>query len=629
MPPEAVPLSRLVHGFSLSHWAITAVPIFISERGIFDSCLPTPLRLKGLDPESLLLLYPLQQTLIPTLSFLLTTSLLPAEIHLLGAGLINLVLFSESPQAKILTALIWLGGLCIFVLCRDVLRWEVTLARVPSWKFRRAPSSASSARSFLNYIDHKICERISDLATHSEDPGSDSDTLDDPITPSLERQTSLPRQNGFLRRREPVSAIDGIKFDDLWPSSWASTKHFTQSHKRRHTISTLEEIPPTRSGRPRTTPGGRRKRSMAPGLASFLSMTAPQARIRRWLYAAYIYAAVLFIILLPVRKYIAEKALHGVDPFGWALGYLLGNISLFRFYVLLLNLDHWIPLPPRLSTEDTGHCHRGWVEHLRQDTFGAANTRLLVSAYFVVVLAVGMALVLRLSKVVEVDTRRKVFHGMMVLMFLPVIFIDPTFSALALALMLSIFLLLDLFRAAQVPPIAKPLTYFLAPYTDGRDHRGPVIVSHLFLLIGCAIPLWLSLADLPRVGDTLWSGWDVPARDVSMVSGIICVGMGDAAASLIGRRFGRLKWFWGGGKSLEGSVAFAVAVSVGLIVARIWLTLGGWQYGGHTPWWWSVVVVKSLLAAGGASLTEAVLTGGNDNVIVPVVLWLLVRGLDI
>jgi dolichol kinase len=240
-----------------------------------------------------------------------------------------------------------------------------------------------------------------------------------------------------------------------------------------------------------------------------------------------------------------------------------------------------------------------------------------------------MALVLRLSKVVEVDTRRKVFHGMMVLMFLPVIFIDPTFCALALALMLSIFLLLDLFRAAQVPPIAKPLTYFLAPYTDGRDHRGPVIVSHLFLLIGCAIPLWLSLADLPRVGDTLWSEWDVPARDVSMVSGIICVGMGDAAASLIGRRFGRLKWFWGGGKSLEGSVAFAVAVSVGLIVARIWLTVGGWQFGGHTPWWWSVVVMKSLLAAGGASLTEAVLTGGNDNVIVPVVLWLLVRGLDI
>ena len=57
-----------------------------------------------------------------------------------------------------------------------------------------------------------------------------------------------------------------------------------------------------------------------------------------------------------------------------------------------------------------------------------------------------------------------------------------------------------------------------------------------------------------------------------MVAGVVCVGMGDAAASLIGRRYGRRKWPWAGGKSLEGSL------------------------------------------------------GGNDNVIVPVILWALVRG---
>jgi dolichol kinase len=118
-----------------------------------------------------------------------------------------------------------------------------------------------------------------------------------------------------------------------------------------------------------------------------------------------------------------------------------------------------------------------------------------------------------------------------------------------------------------------------------------------------------------------------------MVSGIVCVGMGDAAASLVGRRYGRLKWFWGGGKSLEGSLAFTIAVFVGLMVARIWLTVGGWaavssaSFIGMSSW--GFVAVKCLLAAGGASLTEAVLTGGNDNVIVPVVLWLLVRGLAI
>jgi dolichol kinase len=216
---------------------------------------------------------------------------------------------------------------------------------------------------------------------------------------------------------------------------------------------------------------------------------------------------------------------------------------------------------------------------------------------------------------------------MMVAMFLPTTFVDPAFAALALSLVLAIFLVLDLFRASQLPPISKPLTYFLAPYVDGRDHRGPVIVSHIFLLIGCAIPLWLSLAGLEHTGQSPWEGWDVISRDVSMVSGVVSVGMGDAAASLIGRRYGRHKWFWSGGKSLEGSIAFATAATFGLMAARIWLETGRWPGSGG----FSLMEFtgKAVTAAMTASLTEAVLTGGNDNVIVPLVLWLMVRGLGV
>jgi dolichol kinase len=259
---------------------------------------------------------------------------------------------------------------------------------------------------------------------------------------------------------------------------------------------------------------------------------------------------------------------------------------------------------------------------------GAANTRLVICVYCVTVLAAGIATVLSLTSVVEVDTRRKVFHGIMVAMLLPTVFVDPCFVALALMLILAIFLLLDLFRASQLPPISRPLTNFLAPYVDGRDHRGPVIISHVFLLIGCAVPLWLSLAGAPRSGVGPWIGWDVIERDVSMVSGVICVGMGDAAASLIGRRYGRHKWLWSGGKSLEGSLAFTVAVTVGLVFSHAWLLTGGWgRKAGTDPW--AKVVTKALTAAAGASLTEAVLTSCNDNVVPPVALWLLVRGLGI
>lgn len=622
LPAPVVPLQGWIHGFSVTHWMVTLVPIIASKHFSLGYTDSKPLSLRGLNVESLTLLFPLQQALIPTLDFLLTTSILPAELQLLTTALINLYLFATSPQAEILKALLWLGGLCLFAACRHILHWEVTLARIPSWKFRRSLGTSLSPRKFFNMMDHWLCLKLSGAGV-SDEPTSDSDG---PGTVPRPHKAKIRRYS-----RDPASAVDTMTTEQAFEQhAW------TQNRQRRHTMSTFEEA--VQEERVRTTPGGRRKKMMGPGLASFLSMTAAQAQVRKWLYAMYVYMISLAIILGPIRAYIAERALQGQDPFGWAVGYLLGNLSGVRFWVLMLNLEYWIQLPPRpdAAFQDPS-CWLGWVEHVRQTDFGPASTRLLMSGYCALVLVTGLAIVFQLSSIAEVDTRRKIFHGMMVLMFLPTVFVDPAFCALALALVLSVFLLLDLFRASQLPPISRPLTYFLGPYVDGRDHRGPVIVSHIFLLIGCSIPLWLSLADLDRTGEGPWTGWEVPTRDVSMVSGVICVGMGDAAASLIGRRYGRRKWFWGGGKSLEGSVAFAAAVWCGLLAVRAWLVVGGWAVTGaesaggeaSTARFWLTTSCKAILAASGTSATEAILTGCNDNVVVPVVLWLLVRGLGV
>jgi dolichol kinase len=265
---------------------------------------------------------------------------------------------------------------------------------------------------------------------------------------------------------------------------------------------------------------------------------------------------------------------------------------------------------------------------LRHDEVGEANTRLVLSAYWLAVLIFGLIVVFQLQETYEVDTRRKVFHFTMVGMFLPAVYVDPTYAGLALSLILAVFLILDLLRASQLPPLSKPIASFLTPYVDGRDFRGPVVISHIFLLIGCAIPLWLALASLSRTGSGHLSGWEVPTRDVSMVSGVVCVGLGDAAASLIGRRYGRRKWLWGGGKSLEGSLAFAVAVFAGLTAAGAWLRIGGWPMT-EEPAGLLVSARNAGICASMGSLTEAVLTGGNDNVIVPVVLWTCVKSLGI
>jgi dolichol kinase len=581
------------------------------------------------------LLYPLHVCTAQTIEYLTTTSLDPTERQLLAVGMIDLYLFAESAQSEILKALLWLGATLIFLLCQMPLQWELALARIPSWRLRTSNSNRQrrSSLSLLQRVDRIISSNLAKFlpgGKFRQELDRDDDEDLDPVSKKIKPAPKLSITiNGLLKHpttnfldHNSASAVEPSTARGLDSIDSSTFDHHLTTQKRRHTLSAIEPPP---AQHPRTTPSGRPKRSVAIASQSFLAFTPAQAAVRKWAYAAFVYAAVLFIVLGPIRIYVGLFALKGFEPFGWALGYLLGNMPLFRLWVSSISLDTWIRFPDPSSR--TFLAQMGWVERLRQITLGPANMRILLCVYCLLVLLAGMATVLKLSSIAEVDTRRKVFHGVMVIMLLPTIFVDPCFISLALILILAIFLLLDLFRASQLPPVSKPLTTFLAPYVDGRDHRGPVIVSHIFLLIGCAIPLWLSLAAVRRGGHDPWAGWDVEARDVSMISGVVCVGMGDSAASLVGRRYGRHKWYWGGGKSLEGSLAFAAAVTVGLVAAYTWLRVGGWvMYNAQAP---AIVLGKAFLAALGASLTEAVLTGANDNVVVPVMLWLLVRGLGL
>ena len=584
--------------------------------------------------EALTLLPFIHQSLLPSIDFLTTTSLLPAELQLLATSLINLLIFSESPQAVILKALLWIGGVSLYLTCRHVMKWAVTVSRIPSWRFRQSYHPSPKRATLLTAIDDCLGGRLGTWPrSRRADESSDEEHLRVAAL-SGRRGKHLPAMSlsTFLKPTEPRLGVRKVLTNASLDSKVPSATHLNGSvrplepewpRQRRHTLPSSFHGPPdtTNIGKTKSSSPRRAKSSKVTRSNIFLSLSRAQADVLKWIYAGYVYAVVIAIIAFPVHWYIRTRSLSGNEPVGWALGYLFGDMPSFRLQTVIWNLESWICLPPR---EDPAP-HRALAERIFVDHVGAANTRLIISAYCVTVITLGLIAVLSLSPVAEVDTRRKVFHGMMVAMFLPAIFVDPTFAALALELILAIFLLLDLFRSSQLPPVSKPLTYFLAPYVDGRDHRGPVIVSHIFLLIGCSIPLWLSLATTERTGNGAFQGWDVATRDLSMISGVVCVGMGDAAASLFGRRYGRHRWPWSGGKSIEGSAAFVVAVVLGLVMARLWLLVGGWK--GDTGDGWSLTLGKALIAAMGASLTEAVLTGGNDNVIVPVILWLLVRGL--
>lgn len=642
IPSQIIPFHRSSSGFNVVHWIYAAFPLLVARQGASNLALSSsngdPYILNQFQADHFLLLFPLHQALVPALGYLTTTSLLPAELQLLSISMINLLFFSTSAQAAILKALLWIGGFLMFIFCDNVFQWGVALARVPSWRFRHSYRSSRGGNTLLVAVNDYFHGRLSDWKFISAiDESSDSDGgifsgSEMPQQPRLERFRLKGRSTKDTLqdsdRKQPIldSEQKQMDFNESRKLSGPST---TQTKiPRRHTLLSYVGSPRVALLLQRTSmlPVSRPSPFTSRAL---LALTYAQATVVKWCYAAYVYLTALLIIVFPVRIAVSRWALRGDEPVGWALGYLFGDIPLFRFLTLDLHLERWIPLPPSIDSEQSS----GNSDILHR--LGAANIRLFICLYCFIILLVGLCIVFSLTPFVAVDTRRKVFHGMMVFMFLPSILIDPAFASLALSLALAIFLLLDLFRASQLPPLSKPLTYFLAPYVDGRDHRGPVIVSHIFLLIGCAIPLWLSLAVAERTDRLPWNGWEIPTRDVSMVSGVICVGMGDAAASLFGRRFGRRRWIWGGGKSLEGSLAFAVAVVLGLSIAKLGIRLGGWEfepYSNDDSEWMTMTMdtlQKSTVAAFGASLTEAVLTGGNDNVIVPVVLWLLVRGLEI
>lgn len=640
VPSKIIPLNDRVPWYSSVQWLLSAAPMLIAEgtrvylRKHDHLSTPSPTK----ESELFVSAYLLHQALMPVLGYLTTTSLLPAELQLLSVSLINLLFFAASPQGVILQALLWIGGFSLLLLCGKVLSWEVALARVPAWRFRKSRDHLWSRRHFgiIKVLDESLDGRLSTLgwiSNQPEDSDSDAPKVQPNITPRKNRfqlakiNTSGPdTANGGVenKRTTPLSAIA----DGTWskaPNNNEATEipPALRTHQRRFTLPSYIGSP-SEIIKQESLQRNRSARSKDAQAWSFRSLTAAQATILSWAFAFYVYSLVVLLIALPIRWYIGTYALGGHEPVGWALGYMLGDIPWFQALIKRLALDRWVLLP-HLAKPASLPGKISQAMPFAQVT-GSSNVRLLVCFYCLGIIAAGLALVFHLSTIVEVDTRRKVFHGMMVVMFLPTIYVDPPFIALALILILAIFLLLDLFRASQLPPLSKPLTYFLAPYVDGRDHRGPVIVSHIFLLIGCAIPLWLSLVATPRRAGSPWPDWDVEACDLSMTAGVVCVGMGDAAASLIGRRFGRRRWPWTGGKSLEGSLAFAIAAVVGLTVARAWLLFGGWA--GDSGDAWTATFYKAAIAGCGASLTEAVLTGGNDNVIVPIILWLLVRGLE-
>lgn len=123
---------------------------------------------------------------------------------------------------------------------------------------------------------------------------------------------------------------------------------------------------------------------------------------------------------------------------------------------------------------------------------GMRGIRPLLVAGWAAALAVGVPSAPRLSRRLSLSktASRKLFHALATVMFLPAIALEREFLSLALGAALGVLLAAEFLRCAGCPPAAAALDRYYGEFLDARD-GGCVVVTHLFLLLGCAVPVWL------------------------------------------------------------------------------------------------------------------------------------------
>lgn len=192
---------------------------------------------------------------------------------------------------------------------------------------------------------------------------------------------------------------------------------------------------------------------------------------------------------------------------------------------------------------------------------------------------------------------RKYFHLLALVMFIPTILVHIRFMALAFAVALCVFMVAEALRIAEVQMVASFMNPFMARYVDERD-SGAAVLTHIYLLLGCALPVFFTYF--------IQRGVFSANSLLIALSGVTVTGLGDAAASFIGMRFGRHRWP-GSKKTFEGSCAMVVAV---VALQALCLRIVGFHHLSAASW------CRLVLADVLVSLLEAC-TDQIDNLFLP------------
>lgn len=204
-------------------------------------------------------------------------------------------------------------------------------------------------------------------------------------------------------------------------------------------------------------------------------------------------------------------------------------------------------------------------------------------------------------------------------------------------------------RALHIKPavVSASIHAYMTTYTDDRD-KGVFVLTHVYLLLGCAVPLWLwqTAPPAPAAQAATGGGAALSALWPTVpLAGTLALGIGDAFAAIGGicAAATRVSHTWGSvagslqalvrspaaasigrhwpgaTKTVEGTASFVVAVAIAAtLTGAAVVALHGTPLPTPAQAGW-------LLAAVAAAALLETFTAAIDNVLVPAYLWVALQ----
>ena len=243
----------------------------------------------------------------------------------------------------------------------------------------------------------------------------------------------------------------------------------------------------------------------------------------------------------------------------------------------------------------------------------------------------------------DVVLARKYFHLVALALFVPPTVAVPSLMALAYAVAACLLLVMEAVRGDLPTGILRrgngggrmDLNGFYEAFLDEKDLAGGgegggggrgdgrrFVVTHITLVCGCAIPLWISA--LLGHGDAQAS----VRSGLLPLLGVLVLGVGDTAAAAAGIGLGRTTWP-GTRRTAEGSLAMLLSMVLAVVAYAYYLhPLPGGGGGGRAA---ADAVGEALGVLPELALLTALeaCTGQIDNLVLPLAgsaIWLLREG---